>query len=57
MRDRMWIEFTCLFDAVRRQIDANKIQGEPIERYMRHTPPLDRSGELWMPGDYREAAT
>jgi hypothetical protein len=49
-RDRNWIEYTVLSSPCRKQIDANKIDGEPQENYTRHTPQGDRSGELWMPG-------
>lgn len=50
MRDRDWIECNIIGNPCRVQIDANSIEGEPVENYMRHTPIRDRSGELWMPG-------
>ncbi|TFL16432.1 hypothetical protein [Jannaschia formosa] len=50
MRDRRWIEFEDLSAQARVQIDANAIKDEPEEDRARHTPPLDRSGDLWMPG-------
>lgn len=50
MRDRRWIEYDDLRTGCRVQIDANKIEGESIDQYARHTPPGDRSGELWLPG-------
>lgn len=49
-RDRNWIEYTVLSSPCRKQIDANKIEGEPKENYTRHTPAGDRSGEIWLPG-------
>jgi hypothetical protein len=53
MRDRNWIETTIITTGVRQQIDANAIEGEPEDKRARHTPPMDRSGELWMPGFHR----
>jgi len=51
-RDRHWIEVTLMSNpqAGRIEMDVNKIEGEPAEAFVRHTPPLDRSGELWLPG-------
>ena len=50
MRDRNWIEVNTLESPSRIEVDANSIKGEPRENYARHTPPHDRSGELWLPG-------
>jgi hypothetical protein len=51
MRDRRWVEVSTLRNPLsREQIDINDIVGEPEDRRVRHTPPLDRSGELWLPG-------
>lgn len=50
MRDRNWIEINQLEHPYRVQVDANMIDGEPRDSYMRHTPPNDMSGQLWMPG-------
>ena len=49
-RDRAWVEFSLLNASWRSQLDMNRIEGEPEERQSRHTPPLDFSGELWLPG-------
>ncbi|WP_300440371.1 hypothetical protein [uncultured Mameliella sp.] len=49
-RERHWIEVTIINSGVRQCIDANKIEGEPEHDFWRHTPPMDRSGQLWMPG-------
>lgn len=49
-RNRCWLEVSVLDLPCRVEVDANAISGEPEESCARHTPPGDRSGELWLPG-------
>ena len=49
-RDREWLEVSIINQPCRIQFDQNRIEGEPDEACIRHTPPMDRSGQLWMPG-------